>query len=249
MKRPLCLAFGLILGSLILSQAQAQEIPKLTGPVMDLAGLLEPSSKNLLAASLQRYRQEHGAQIQVLTVESLGGASVEGYSIRVAEKWQLGDKGKNNGVLLLIAAKDRKWRIEVGADLEGDLTDLAASRIGREILVPAFKQGLYAQGIQQTLQAIAQKIGPELTLAGPLKGTPRRARRGSSGGSIVLLLMMLFFLFSGRGGSFFSGFLLANLLGSGYSRSSGGSFGGGFSGGGWSGGGGSFSGGGASGGW
>jgi len=243
----LCLAF--LLASIVHPAAQAQTIPALTGPVMDLAGILDAQSQSVLSASLKRYRQQHGTQIQVLTVPSLEGTSIEDYSIRVVEQWKLGDKGKNNGVLLLLAVNDRKWRIEVGADLEGDLTDLAASRIGREVLVPAFKQGLYAQGVQQTLQAIAIKLGSELSLSTPLKTNPRRARRGSGGGSIVFLLMMLFFLFSGRGGSFFSGFLLANLLGSGYSRSSGGSFGGGFGGGGWSGGGGSFSGGGASGGW
>ena len=249
MKNTLYCSLGLIFVTLALSQAQAQEIPKLSGPVVDVAGLLEPSSQNLLAASLQRYRQQHGTQIQVLIVESLDGASIEGYSIRVTEKWKLGDKDKNNGVLLLIAAQDRQWRIEVGADLEGSLTDLAASRIGREILVPAFKRGHYGQGIQQALQAIAQKIGPELTLAGPLRGTHRRGKRGSSGGSIIFLIIMLFFLFTGRGGGFFSGFLLANLLGSSFSRGSGGYSSGGFGGGGWSGGGGSFSGGGASGGW
>lgn len=230
--------------------AASPDIPSLTGPVVDKAGLLDATEKAQIAGALRKYQQTSTNQLQVLIVSTLQGADVESYSIAVVEKWKLGTADKDNGVLLLIATEDRKWRVEVGSSLEGDLTDVQASRMGRSILAPHFRRGQYAEGIAQTLAAVAGALGGELSFDG--FATRRRPSRGRLpiGGIIFFAMILLFMGGRGRGmgGGLFAGVLLGSMLGGGFRGGS--RFGGGgFSGGGWSGGGGGFSGGGASGGW
>ncbi len=235
---------------LLLAGAPGQDlsIPPLTGPVVDRAGLLGQRDAALIAGGLRDYRQRTGNQLQVLIIPSLPeGMPVEDYSIRVVEQWKLGSAEKDNGVLLLVSVQDRKWRIEVGGGLEGDLTDVAASRIGRGILVPALQRGDYASGIAGTLQAIAQQLGGDLSFQGlPMA---RRSRRGNPLGALPVLIFVILMMILGRRRGF--GFLGWMLLGSAMGRGSRGSWGGGGGGGGgsWGGGGGGFSGGGAGGGW
>ncbi len=227
-------------------------IPRLTGPVVDDVGLLNASSRQLMDASLRRYQQQTSTQFQVLILNTLGGVPIEEYSIRVVEQWMLGTADKDNGVLLLLAMQDHKWRIEVGGGLEGELTDVQASRIGRGILTPHFKRGEYALGIAITLQAVASALGGELSFEGlaTTRAPPRRRRFGL--GSVVFLFIFLMLVFGGRGRGrgrvLLGGLLLGSMLGGGF-RGGGRARGWGGGGGSWGGGGGGFSGGGASGGW
>jgi uncharacterized protein len=218
----------------------AKEIPTLR-PVVDQAGLLSPQTKAQLTNALVAIKKQSGHEIAVLTIKSLEDESLEGYSMKVAEKWMLGSREKDNGVLFLISINDRKMRIEVGQGLEGDLPDARAGQIIRSIK-PYFKRGEYKSGIVLGVSQIAENIGVKL------KNAPRvRNRRTSKKGSglFIIVILVLSFIFRGRGGGgVMTGLLIGSALGG--RRSSGGGFGGG---GGSFGGGGGFSGGGASGGW
>ncbi|MEZ4273240.1 MAG: TPM domain-containing protein [Myxococcota bacterium] len=226
----------------------ALAIPSLTGPVIDEAGLLPATTRQQLSSALHTFHSQTGHQLQVLIIPSLQGEVIEDYSIRVVEKWQLGSAEKDDGVLLLIAVQDRKWRIEVGGGLEGDLTDAQATRIGQDILTPAFRQKAYAQGIASTLAAIAESLGGTLELSGTGIQPTEPPPKSRSIGSLIMMLIFLMFFLGGRrgGGSMLPAMVLGGMLG-GSHRGSG--FGGGSSRGGWSGGGGGFSGGGSSGSW
>lgn len=238
-------AFAIALVALLLAGvAGALEVPPLAGRVNDRARVLSPQMQSQLEAQLEAYERATGHQLAVLVVPSLEGDPVEDYTLRVVEAWKLGKQGKDDGVLLFIAVQDRKIRIEVGYGLEGDLPDALVSRIIRDVMVPAFRQGDLAFGITRAVSAIAAATGGQ----GEVLPPPRRTRGHDGGGFspyILLVVVALLFLGGGRGGG---GFLLGAVLG-GLGR--GGGFGGGGSrqSGGFRGGGGGFGGGGASGGW
>ena len=139
-------------------RALALDVPPLAAPVNDHASVLAPEVKSRLNAELLALQQETGAQIAVLTIPSLEGEVLADYSLRVASSWGLGKKGKDNGVLLLIAIKDRKLRIEVGQGLEGKLTDLLSGRIIRDEIAPAFKLGDYAAGVESGIAAMMRVV-------------------------------------------------------------------------------------------
>ena len=129
-----------------LAVATAADVPFLTGRVIDEAEILSPATRERLTATLKAHEQATGNQIAVLTVPTLGGESIEDYATRVFETWKLGQRGKDNGVLVVIVPQDRRMRIEVGYGLEGTLTDVAASRIIRSVMAPEFKSGAYDKG-------------------------------------------------------------------------------------------------------
>lgn len=234
--------------------ARAQPaIPPLTGPVVDTAGLLSAADAQRLSglARSARAREDgQGVQLQYLVVPSLEGDTIEDYSIRVAEQWKIGTKGKDNGLLVTVAVQDRAWRIEVGGGLEGEIPDALARRIGGQILVPAFRAGRYADGLYD---AGAQL----LTLAGvapeDVQAHARSQRRGvtrlPSGAGVIIAILVILWIVS----NVFRGFgprRRSMWWGGGPWMGGGGGWGGGgLGGGGWSGGGGGFSGGGASGRW
>jgi len=233
--------------------AVALDVPKHSGPVIDLAGVLSGADQTKVSASLLQFQRKYGPQLQVLVVPKLEDETIESYSIKVVDKWQLGSKEKDDGVLLLVATGDRKVRIEVGQGLEGNLPDALAGRIIRGGLLPFFKQGQFGAGIIMGLQMVAESVG------GPLENVPvprMRNTRRSGGSGLGFLMFLGFFLMgpmlSGRrrrggvGSALLTGLFLGGALGSGRSSGFGG---GGFGGGGFGGGGGGFSGGGASGGW
>lgn len=225
--------------------------------VVDLAGVMDDSVKSQLNALLLELEQKTTSQVLVLTVQSLDGEDIEGFSLKTAEKWKLGQKGKDNGVLIVIAVKDHKYRFEVGYGLESVLPDSLVGTIGREYLVPYFRKGDYGSGIYAATLAIIQTIAadegvqisnmPELgqyrtiSASRPL-GTFQMVMFG-----ILGLAALILFITHPRQ---FLLFLLVSQMGSGRGGWSGG--GGGFGGGGGGfggGGGGGFGGGGASGGW
>ena len=215
------------------------DVPPLKSRVVDLAGILTPSQIYKLEEKLYLFEKRTSNQIAVLTIPSLEGEDIEEYSIKVAEKWKLGIKGKDNGVLLLVAMKERKIRIEVGYGLEGALPDILAFNIIRTQIAPYFKKGRYYEGILTGVESIIDAIKGEYVAEAP----PERAHEtGKSIGSLLtFIFLILLFLLPGRGrmGWFWAGVGMGSFFRGGR--------GGGF--GGFGGGGGSFGGGGASGGW
>src|SRR5919109_359798 len=126
--------------------ASALEVPALRGHVNDYAGILSAGAVQRLEQSLAEFERSDSTQIVVLTVPSLEGDSLEEFSIRVAEAWRIGQAGKDNGAILLVAKEERKVRIEVGRGLEGKLTDLVSGRIIRGEITPRFKAGDFDGG-------------------------------------------------------------------------------------------------------
>ncbi|MHC4617490.1 MAG: TPM domain-containing protein [Planctomycetota bacterium] len=230
--------------------------------VEDYANVINDSDERSLNGVLQELEQKTGAQYIVLTVQTTGGIPIEQFAIELAEKWKLGQKGKDNGMLFVIAVADRRYRFEVGYGLEGFITDQYCGRVGREVLAPLLKQGDYSRGIHQANLEVVRKIATEagVTLSGMPKLRPapvaRPVRRGLPCCTILPVLIFMLLLFGGLGRGmgwwFFLPFMFSGFGGyGGYGRSGsygGGSFGGGF--GGFGGGmGGGFGGGGASGSW
>ncbi len=224
-------------------------VPELTGRVVDSAGMFSNADEQRIAAALQQLESaDNGAQMAVLTVPSLQGNSLEMFSICVVEKWKLGKRDIDNGLLLLIVRNDRKTRLEAGYGLEGRLTDARCGDIIRG-MAPFFRKNGFTDG---TLFAIGsvQKI---LTGSVPSHMPVQPAAHKTKSRTSDYLFVIIFFLFvvvpviramlTGRGHTIFVG---GSSYRGGYR---GGSSGGGFSGGGFSGGGGGFGGGGASGGW
>ncbi len=138
--------------------ALAADVPYLTGRVVDNAEILKPPTRERIAALLKAHEDKTTNQIAVLTLPTLDGESVEGYATRVFEGWKLGQKGKDNGVLVVVVPNDRKMRIEVGYGLEGTLPDVAAARIIRNVMTPAFKAGDYDKGIGEGVAAVVAQL-------------------------------------------------------------------------------------------
>ena len=127
--------------------------------VVDLAGLLDAGTRRALSASLRELEQKTSAQFVILTVPSLDGEPLEEFSLHVAhDLWRLGQAGKDNGLLLLVAVKERRYRIEVGYGLEEAIPDSLAGSIGRTYLVPWFRRGDYARGIREAAAALAGAV-------------------------------------------------------------------------------------------
>ncbi|RJQ56534.1 MAG: TPM domain-containing protein [Nitrospiraceae bacterium] len=228
--------------------------------VVDLAGIINDDIEAGLNQYLLELEQKTTAQFVVLTVQGLEGAPLEEFSINIAHnKWKLGQKGKDNGVLLLVSLQDREYRFETGYGLEGILPDSLAGSIGRQYLVPYFRQGDYSQGIfaasLAVINVIAADAGVEITGMPEIKARGEgREARGKKPTITGLLFPILFFIVIAylfiRHPRLLLFLLAMNMLGGG--RRSGWGGGGGFGGGGGSfggGGGGGFGGGGASGGW
>ena len=148
--------------------AVAADVPYLTGRVVDNAEILKPATRERIAALSKEHEDKTTDQIVVLTIPTLGGDSVEEYANRVFAAWKLGQKGKDNGVLVVVAPQDRKMRIEVGYGLEGTLTDVAASRIVRNVMTPAFRANNFDDGVTQGVTAIIAQLEGQASPAGTI---------------------------------------------------------------------------------
>jgi len=138
--------------------ALAADVPYLTGRVVDNAEILSAATRARLAAALAAHEQATTNQVVVLTVGTLDGESIEGFATRVFEAWKIGQKGKDNGVLLIVAPNERRMRIEVGYGLEGTLTDAMAARIIRDRMTGWFKAGRYDDGVTAGVEAIVATL-------------------------------------------------------------------------------------------
>jgi uncharacterized protein len=134
--------------------AHALEVPKLQGYVNDYADMMSPRVRDELTNELRAFEQTDSTQVVILTVPSLEGEPLEDFSIKVAEAWKIGHKGKDNGAILLVAKQDKKIRIEVGRGLEGRLTDLMSGRIIDLVIKPRFKRGDFDGGFVAGVSAL-----------------------------------------------------------------------------------------------
>jgi uncharacterized protein len=257
--------------------ALAQDLPQPRNHVEDRAGVIQAGIERQLIAVLADLERKTGAQVIVLTVNTTGGTEIQDYTLALAERWQLGQEGKDNGVLAVIAVKDRKYWITVGYGVESVLPDGFVGTLGRTYFQPYFRQGDYSNGVYQGLLALVQQIAraENVTISGAAapqapRGQPGTAQRGYGGrrrvglfGSCgILPFIVLIVVFSilrnragyrrrwgGYGGSgWLTWMLLGSMLGGGRRRYGG--WGGGGFGGGFGGGGfggGSFGGGGGGG--
>jgi len=170
-------------------------IPFLSGRVVDDANILSEPARTRLTAALKAHEDATTNQVVVLTVPTIGSTSVEEYAVKVFETWKLGQKGKDNGILVVVVPQDRKMRIEVGYGLEGTMPDAAAGNIIRTWMTPAFKAGNYDKGIEDGVAAIVARLEGR---GEPSDRTPAAAP-ASSGGSDVTPLpwwgLILFGLF------------------------------------------------------
>lgn len=221
------------------------EFPALSGRVVDAANLIDGGAQEQLENRLAQFEQASGIQLVVVTLPNLQGYPIEEYGYQLGRHWGIGQKGKDNGVLLIVAQAERKVRIEVGYGLEGALTDALSANIIHTVILPQFKAGRFEAGIDQGCSAIMA------ALKGEYQPRPARSDTGRQRGNaffILMLMLVVVVLLGGLGGGGFGGGFGGRRRGvflpGGFG---GGGFGGG--GGGFSGGGGGFGGGGASGGW
>ena len=204
MRRRHLLFILLLSGALVLAQATAgfSTLSRAKGFVTDAADVLPPDKESSLERFLTYVEKKTAAEIAVVTVHSLQGEPIENYAVSLFEQWGIGKKDKDNGVLFLIAAKDRRMRIEVGYGLEGALPDGLCGSILDSYVVPSFRQGNMPQGIQQGTYAIAAQVGKEynvdLLASEGLQQeeySPSAVRRGSGARIFSRILGLLFFLF------------------------------------------------------
>jgi uncharacterized protein len=236
----LVLAFGLVWSGLARGE-RVQDLPAPTNYVNDFAGVLSPgtlASLNALCAQVDRLAH---AQIAVVTVKSLDGEPIENFATALEDKWKVGKKGTDRGLLLILATDDRKYRVEVGYGLEGILPDGRVGDIGRA-MVPYLRQNDYDGAVTMAVRQIAGVIATDagVTLnTGPRPAyAPAQQARPLTLGEVlvlgVILLLVIFFL-ARVGGSGLLGFLIGMFMGGGGGGGWGGRGGGG---GGWGGGGG-----------
>jgi len=254
-KRFLVAAFFFLTFCTCLATASTPQPPSMPHDyVVDLAGVIPEEVQAQLNAYLKELEQKTTAQVLVLTVQSLDGQSIEEFAFNTKELWKLGQKGKDNGLLIAVAVHDRKYRIETGYGLEGVLPDSLVGSIGREYLVPSFRKGDYGTGIYAAVVVVANIIATHdgVHITGmPIYSQTREIAAKPLGtlqmvifGIFALGAMILFITHPGQ----CLLLMLASSMGGGRGWSGGdGGFGGGGSFGG--GGGGSGGGGGASGGW
>jgi uncharacterized protein len=240
--------------------AHALTFPQLSGRVVDDANILDAATRQALTDKLAAVEAKSGDQIVVVTLKSLQGTSIEDYGYQLGRHWGIGQKGTNNGVMLVVVPSEHKVRIEVGYGLEGALTDAVTRLIIQNAILPRFRANDFAGGIRRGVDDIVQVV------SGDAEEFKRRAAQRPDntpqGVDILTLILIAFVLFaifsamrgSGPGGggrayrrSGYPGPIFIPSGGSWSSGSSGSSWGG--SGGGFSGGGGSFGGGGSSGSW
>lgn len=174
------------------SSAHALDIPSLSKRVNDYARILSPATVNQLESILAELEATDSTQIVVLTIPSLEGASLEEVSLKTAEKNQIGQKGYDNGALLLVARDDRKLRIEVGYGLEGTLTDMVAGQIIRNIITPRFRSGNFDQGVIDGVGAMIAVVRGEFN-ATHLAGKNRASDNDFSGLITSLVFISFFF--------------------------------------------------------
>jgi len=256
------LLWAALLWLLPLAGAWAQSVPPPPNPprlVNDLAHLMQPGEADALEQKLVAYNDSTSSQIAVVTVPNLDGAEIADYAQKLYESWGIGRKGKNNGILILVAQEEHTARIQTGYGLEGAVPDALAKRIISNTMVPAFRENRYYAGLDRAADQLIALAKGEYQ-ADPADAQPQRGRGRSGSGPpfwlVIGILVLIFIFLRNRGGGggrrnrgFGGGFVPPIIFGGGFGGGGGGGWGGG-GGGGFGGfGGGSSGGGGASGSW
>ncbi|MBN2415576.1 TPM domain-containing protein [bacterium] len=217
MKRIFVTTVMLLTAAAVLS---GQDIPYLTGRITDTAGILSSGTKESLTALMKQHEDSTGNQIAVLTVPTIGSASIEDYALEVFEEWKLGQRGVDNGILIIVVPDDRKMRIEIGYGLEGVMTDGMAGEIIRTRMTPCFKNGDYDGGVTAGVTAVIALLdGQELEAApvqksesaffdGPDLALPERILIGCFIFGIIGLFTFMGIITPGGGGWFLYFFLI-----------------------------------------
>jgi len=257
--KKIVLTILLVLSGIHFTNAQYEipEVPKKQTSIYQLAiKVLSESEIQLLERKLIRYSDSTSTQIVIIIIPTTKGEDINYLAANWGEKWGIGQKGKDNGVVLMLARNDRKVAIQAGRGTEGNLTDFMAKRIIESRIIPEFKKGDYFKGLDKGTDGIFQ------VLNGEFKETRKRKNRSNRSNAdysklvpfIIFIIMIIIFISRGGRGTGFGGgggYRGGTYGGFGSGSFGGGSSGGSFGGGGFSGGfgGGSFGGGGASGSW
>lgn len=209
--------------------------------VLDQARVLKAETSAMIIQTNQQLERKTGAQVAVVTLNSLDGEPLEDVSLEILRSWGLGEQQLDNGVLILVVPSERKSRIEVGFGLEGALPDAKTGRIQDQYMIPAFEEGDYDLGISQGYRSIIREIEQEYQVEvgiGEVENTDTTGRSLPSWADLLIIIGIIILMWFDRRffNGFFSGFLLAMLF---RGRGGGGGSGGGFGGGGFGGGGGS----------
>ena len=182
----IALLAGLVaLATLVFIALAAPNYPELTGQIVDNANILSPDDRAAISAELQALEGNSTDQVAVVTVKSLEGYAIEDYGIGLARKWQIGQKGKDNGIVLIVAPNERKVRIEVGRRLEPVMTDTMSKIIITNAMLPKFRRGDYPGGIRDGVRDIKD------VLLGDADAVTERAKGGPTGKSYSISLIHL----------------------------------------------------------
>src|SRR5215831_15104470 len=195
MLRTLLIAAALLFGAAGGHAATADPneiaVPKLSAHVMDLTGTLTADERSSLDAKLVDFERARGSQVAVLLVPSIGTEPIEDFATRVTDQWQLGRKGVDDGVLLVVAKEQRKLRLQTGRGVQGTLTDALSKRIVSDIISPHFRNGDFAGGLDAGVDAIIKAVeGEEL----PLPSAHKSAQRVDTMGSLSNLFVLAIFV-------------------------------------------------------
>lgn len=187
---------GILLVAVLAANAQALAVPPLTGRINDYAHLLSAATAQTLEQKLAAFERETSNQVVLLTVPSLDDETIEGFAIKVGDAWKIGQKDKGNGVILILAQKEHKIRIEVGTGLQAALPDITASQIIRTVMVPRLKAGDFDAGITAGLDAVLAAT------KGEFKATPAdRKPHTKSGNHLFTVLLVIALVFIAAAGS------------------------------------------------
>ncbi|HOJ52854.1 MAG TPA: TPM domain-containing protein [Syntrophales bacterium] len=233
----LCLWVGILL--LSSTSILAIEFPRPVGAVNDYAGVLSAETRTYLERLAREVWDKTGTAIVVAVMPTIGDSEVNDYVNRLYSAWGIGRKGEDKGVLIFVAVKERKMRIETGYGVEGILPDGLVGEIRDKYMIPYLRQGDYDRGLSQGMEAIAaivmREAGGTLTGKSPVKPGVKKGHRDGVDlfGLIVFLLLALFFFGTRAGRSVLPWIILGSMMGGhrgGYSGGSFGGFGGGFGG-------------------
>lgn len=169
----------------------ALDVPQLSGRINDYAHMLSPGTAQQLEQKLAAFESDQSTQIAVLTVPSLQGDDIDQFTIHVAEQWKLGQKGRDNGVLLVLAQAEHKVRIEVGMGLQGVLPDITTSHIIRDVMLPYLKTGNYDQGVTAGIDAVISATKGEFKAFPQGAGKPAHKRTSSPFPVLLLLIAVV----------------------------------------------------------
>lgn len=258
----------LSLFSVLISSAFALKVPEYKGRVNDYANVINKNDEAEIEQYLEQLDNQTGIQIMVLTVPSLEGEDISSFSIKVADKWQTGHKGKEDGAILVVAMQEHDLRIEVGDSLEDELTDVKCGLIIRNVIIPEFKNGAYSNGIVKGVKNMGGVASGNAELVSKRVLNEEDDEGDMEGFVFMIIWLIFFFIVVSSKGGLWKWFFISRMFGGGRNygrrgprprgpyvppkttfRSSGFTGGGFSSGGGFHTGGGHFSGGGASGHW